>query len=265
MLAGQLGQALIAQSTGELPRQRRLAAKRPAQLQIRVAGGQCLQLVDEGALGTAAHLVQQRHRRRVAARQRLAQQPEQRRDATAGGQQQHRPAIRRPAQLAKGRAQLHHLADLDALQQQAGQASARLTLDRQLDTPVRRHRCQAVAAPMAHAVLRQVQLHMLAGAPAAGVAVAAQAQGEHVVGDPLARLDPGAHPVQAQRRVQQAQPAVDVRLAQPAAGAQRAQRLQRAGQAARQGQGNQGHRCSSSEQLCTRLPDAGQFSQHLYT
>ena len=126
---------------------------------------------------------------------------------------------------AVGLAQLQHLAHRQMVEQLVRQAPAGLALDRQLDTAIAVHGGQAVAAAQARALVRHVQLHMLAGPPATGVAVAAQGQGQHVFGHPLARLDLGQHPVQAPGGVQGPQKQIDICFAQPGRGAQPPQGL----------------------------------------
>jgi len=133
---------------------------------------QRLQFLGKGTLAALAHVVQQGHRRAVAAGQGLAQQAEQGRDPAAGSQQQHALRLRRPAQRTAGLAQLNALANAQVILQQAGQATTRLTLDGQLDAPAAIHCGQAVATRQAHAIHFTKQLHMLAWPPVAGIAIA---------------------------------------------------------------------------------------------
>ena len=89
-------------------------------------------------------------------------------------------------------------------------------LDGDLHTAIRLHRRQAVAATQAHAIAFKEQLQVLTRLRAAPVTVGLQGQFEHVIRHPLALNHPGEYPVQAQRRVQQFQPSIDIAFAQPA-------------------------------------------------
>ncbi|MOA56845.1 hypothetical protein D3C78_1809100 [compost metagenome] len=77
---------------------------------------------------------------------------------------------------------------------------------------------------------------MLTGAPAARIAVATQAQRQHVFGHPLAPLDAGEHPVQAPAWLQPGQYGIHLGLAQPAPLHQPAQWLQQRTQGTRPAQ-----------------------------
>ena len=237
----QPGQVSRLEAPGQLTGRRRLAADGPAHLQVGMPRHQRLQFLAEGTLGAVAHVVQQGHRRVEATGQGLAQQAEQGRDAATGGQQQHRGCLLWPVQIALGRLQLQHGADCHPVQQPVGQPPLRLALDRQFETPVLLHAQQAVAAALAHAIQLQVEAYVLAGAPATGIGIGAQTEGEHVLGHPAAGFDAGEHAIEPQDGMDEAQQAVQVGFLQPAAAGQRAQGAQRGADSARQGERYEGH------------------------
>ena len=180
------------------------------------------------------------------------QQPEQCRDTAAGGEQPDARRRLRPAQIALGHAQLDQIAHRQVVEQMIGEAAARLTANAQLDGAATFDPGQAVAATVAHPVDRQVQLHMLAWAPATRIAIAAQAQRQQVVTDPAAPRHPGEDPIQAPGRVQPGQHGVDFRLAQPASRNQYAHRPQQRCQPADDGKRQKRHAAHSSEQVFTK-------------
>src|SRR3990167_4729590 len=122
---------------------------------------QGLQLGDKTALALLTHVMQQRDRRAETTSQSGAQHAQQRRDATASGEQQHALLRLGPAQLAMRWAQLQHIADRQMLQQVRRNAPTRLMLDRNLQAALRLHRSQTVTAAQAYAITLEIQLQML--------------------------------------------------------------------------------------------------------
>src|SRR3990167_6463850 len=101
--------------------------------------------------------MQQRDRRAETTSQSGAQHAQQRRDATASGEQQHALLRLGPAQLAIRWAQLQHIADRQMLQQVRRNAPTRLMLDRNLQAALRLHRSQTVTAAQAYAITLGIQ------------------------------------------------------------------------------------------------------------
>lgn len=227
----------------------RPAGQAPAQLQVRVARRQRLQLAEPGALAGMTDVVQPQHGTAIAVLQRLAEQAEQGRQAAAGGQQADRLGLHRPAQIALRGLQLDTLADRQVFAQPGREQPVRVTLDGDFQA-LADHPGQAVAAPDPHPVALRQQLDVLARPRRRPAGGGTQGQGEHIVGHPVACLDPRIVAVQRRQRMGVAQQAVDIGLTQPPTGGETAQGCEQRGQ---EREGKQGHGKYFSERSFTKL------------
>ncbi len=145
--------------------------------------------------------------------------------------------------------QLDTLADFQVLAQPGRERPVRVTPDGDFQA-FAEHPGQAVAAPDPYPIALRQQLDMLARPRHRPTGGGTQGQGEHVVGHPVARLDPRIVAVQRCQRMGVAQQAVDIGLAQPAKSGETAQGGEQGGQ---ESEGKQSHRGYFSERSFTKL------------